>query len=174
MKNSAAQPPEDISPQQRMVLDQKYVALAQAHQSAATLDAKLSSTLQTSGLVVSAFGLLALLQTSPCQAHSLTWRDGLALSALVLFAASLALATISTAPKTYAYAGAIEWDEIWQKTLDVPIDAAYRQVLSDVTSATIVARDLNNRKASRLTFLSWLLVLQILLLVAANALHFAL
>jgi len=162
---------EDITPQQKMVLEQRYVALAQSLQTATHLDSKLASTLQINTILVSVLGRSVLIGSGGSMTFALSWKYVLPIAALALYVISLLLITFIVMPMDYAYAGAVEWDDVWSNYLHVPLDAAYQQTLSDVTSATIVAMEKNLHKAWALTALGWSMLLQLLALVAANVLR---
>lgn len=139
--------------QEQMVLDSLNRTYANSVQTGDHLDNKATALLQAGGLVIALTGVVKI----PEFVATPTLWAGLGIAiAFLAFAGMILLAVLAWRPSSFAHAGGIEWDEIFDDYLLVDAEKCFNQVLSDLTSA-IQQNFARNTAKSRYVHLSALL-----------------
>lgn len=133
-----------LTPQQQLVLEQKYTQLTMINAGNDHMDEKASSLLQSggvvTGLIVAAGVVLGSLSTVSIVAVFLI---------ALMYAIMIVLSAWAWMPTKYRLPGEIEWGDLFTAYLSVELETCFEQVLSDVLLAIDEARATSRHKAIR-------------------------
>lgn len=145
--------------QQDLVLQQKYVSLQAALQAGDSLDNKGMSLLQAGGLIVT---LTTVLSISGFVSANPT--PVLLLGVGVAFVAFLTMVYLSIQawlPGKVNMPGTRDWDEIFNDYINEEPDKCFEQVLADTTESITLIEEANQRKGQRVRWSAYLLIAQV-------------
>lgn len=154
----------DYSPQEKLVIEQRYYGLSKMDEANDALDNKALSLLQASGFILTLVSALRLpgLMTTPSLWVWLPVSVGF-LTFLVMVGLSLA----AWFPRTSGTPGRFDFDEIYDKYVVADRDNCFHQVIADFLGAYEILLDANKRKTSTLRWAVILFGVQTAALFAA-------
>jgi hypothetical protein len=159
-------PPDDRQYREDLLLTQQYRRFDAIVSANEALDAKATTLLGASSLIVSLFGAVGLFRlASPGAGPSARL---LVLLLVLLFAAMVITVALAWWPRAAAFPGGADWPAMKQRFLDAPSHEAFTAALSDCIAATGSAVAVNRIKgrlvrASFALFIAQLLILVLLL-----------
>lgn len=157
-----------INERQRLLLAQLYTRLSMVDSANDTLDKKAITLIQVNSLLVAVAGIIGVDQMLGSQKDAMTMF-------LLLISAAAFLITIACSfavwfPGRYAMPGSVTWDDLHERYLNVSDEAAFLQILSNLSS-TIQRLDAINAHKSQLVkigFVAWVIELLVLLVIAVS------
>lgn len=151
----------ELTPQQRMILNRKDRDLEISLQTGDHLDSKAATIIQAGGFIIALTGAVSLSTLIAQQP------GGVALAGLIVafaaFAAMIGLSLRSWIPSNIPYPGTRDWDDIQATYLSAKVDLeqCYDQMLSDILGAIDASIERNSEKARDVTIAAWLLIIQV-------------
>lgn len=159
---------DELTTQQRLVLDHKYRSFEMSKLTGDHLDSKASTLLQSASFIIALIGALKIpdVFTSPSGWALL----GLGV-AFLAFAGMLLLALLAWRPSTVNLPAPQDWDFLFDRYVYEDAEGCFVQILADLNDATDTSIDRNAAKARFVTWSVWLFMVQIagLLLLALTA-----
>lgn len=154
----------DFSPQEKLVIEQRYYGLSKLDEANDALDNKALSLLQASGFILTLVSALRLpgLVTTPS-----LWVWLPVLAGFVTFLAMLGVTLAAWFPRTSGTPGKFDFDVIYDKYVDVDRNECFHQVVADFLGAYEILLDANKRKVTALKWAIILFGVQIAALFAA-------
>jgi hypothetical protein len=139
----------DLTPQQRLVLEQQFYRLAQIDRANEHLDSKALSLLQSAGLILALIGVLRIPGVITQEVPSVWAWVGIAVSFLA-FMGMVGLMVVTWSPVDNPVPGTQDWDKLYDEYIDVDRNTTYSKILSNYLDAYELSYKTNQRKAKML------------------------
>ena len=165
----------ELTKQQEMLLEQKYINLHSVSAAGDHLDGKAMALLQTAGLIIALTAAVSV--PSEFRATTMGIWPAIGISiAFLTFIAMISLATWAWWPRSYGTPGTLNFDEISERITNQDVDQSFSNILGDCIDAIEWNQNINLRKAQLVRWSALLLIVQVIgLFVAAissTTIHF--
>jgi uncharacterized membrane protein YagU involved in acid resistance len=154
---------KDLTPQHKVILQQKQQALNMVDNANESLDGKALKIFQASSIIIAIAGLLV----SP-QFAGLTISSAPIVLIGVIFMAFVLMiwfSIIAVQPKRHHIPGTQNWEKLFTQYICEDIESTFNQVLSDYIKTIDILLEANNTKAKLVRASAFLLMLQVSVLL---------
>ena len=151
----------ELTKQQEMLLEQKYINLQSVSAAGDHLDGKAMGLLQTAGLIIALTAVVSVPSAFRATTMGIGPVIGISI-AFLAFVAMISFATWAWWPRSYGTPGTLDFDEISERIINQDVDQSFSNILGDCIDAIEWNQDINLRKARLVRWSAFLLIAQVI------------